>query len=207
MEDYLRVEGIDPAAVDRFFYRKGLWRGETRVRMTDGTGRRLSFRKGYGLLQNLYVDCKRRCLSCPDHFAAGSDVSFGDAWLPELKGAPVKHSMAIAHTERGASAMDDLAREGAVLSPVDPALAVRAQKRAVIWHTYGAAGRARVGRLFGLSIPGGGELRPRWNDYLSACMILAAWRAYGSAVRPFLLRLPWPVPYAYMLAQKFFLNF
>ncbi len=98
-------------------------------------------------------------------------------------------------------------RGGARIAEVDPALAVQSQKRAVIWHIYGNAGRSRVAPLFGMRIPNRSGTAPRWNDIASAVLILAAYRAYGGPLRAALLRLPWPFTYPYMLAQKAFLNF
>jgi hypothetical protein len=63
-----------------------------------------------------------------------------------------------------------------------------------------------MGRLFGMHIRDCG-ISPRWNDYVSAFLILAAYKAYGGPLRQQLLRLPWPLPYLYMLGQKAFLNF
>jgi coenzyme F420-reducing hydrogenase beta subunit/polysaccharide pyruvyl transferase WcaK-like protein len=208
IDDFLRLKNAHPGDMRRFFYRKGLWRGETVIELRDGGTRTIPFQTGYGLLQNLYVDCKKRCFSCVDHFCEGADVSFGDAWLRELKSAGVKHSMAIAFTERGLDALRELAsRGGARLAETAPELAVQSQKRAVIWHTFGNAGRNRTGRLLGFSIPNRCACPPRWNDILSSVLILAAYRAYASPFRELLLKLPWPCTYPYMLAQKAFLNF
>ena len=208
IDDFLRLRKLRAGDMKHFFYRKGLWRGEMVIELTSGETKTFPFQTGYGLLQNLYVDCKSRCFSCADHFCEGADVSFGDAWLGELKSAGVKHSMAIAFTERGLEAMRALGeRGGARLAQTAPELAVQSQKRAVIWHTYGSAGRNRVGRPFGMSIPNRCGCAPRWNDYASALLILAAYRAYSGPLRGLLLRLPWPLLYPYMLAQKVFLNF
>lgn len=208
VDDFLRLRGIDTNDVSRFYFRKGHWRGETIVEYEDGRIRRMSFRKGYGLLQNLYIDSKRRCFSCTDHFCEGADVSFGDAWLGELKSEHIKHSMAVALTQRGLDALHALETNGgAYLMKTAPELAVQSQKRAVIWHTYGNAGRSRVGRIFRITIPRPEGINPRWNDYISAFLILAAYKAYATWLRPALLRLPWPLPYFYMLVQKTFLNF
>jgi coenzyme F420-reducing hydrogenase beta subunit/polysaccharide pyruvyl transferase WcaK-like protein len=207
IDDFLRLKGIDPREIKRFFYRKGLWRGETVVELANGETKRIPFQAGYGLLQNLYVDCKTRCFSCTDHFCEGADISFGDAWLAQLKWADVKHSMTIAFTDRGLAAINDLVDRGdARLAETAPELAVQSQKRAVIWHTFGNAGRSRVGRLFGMHIPDRSGCRPRWNDFASALLILAVHRSYASALRGPLLRLPWRFLFPYMLAQKAFLN-
>jgi coenzyme F420-reducing hydrogenase beta subunit/polysaccharide pyruvyl transferase WcaK-like protein len=208
IEDFLRARGARLAGVRRLWYRRGLWRGETVLELPDGGERRIPFATGYGLLQNLYVDCKTRCFTCPDHFALDADVSFGDAWLGELRRGAVKHSLAVALSGRGASALDALAGSGAAhLAAIPPEVAVQSQKRAVVWHAFGAAGRERIAPFFGLSLSARAEIRPRWNDYCSALLILGAYRAYGSPLRPILMKLPWPFSYPYMLLQKALLNF
>ena len=116
--------------------------------------------------------------------------------------------MSLPLTDRGMDSILELAEGGrAELREVSPLLAVRAQKRAVIWHTFGGAGRSALGGLFGVKIPNRSGTRARWNDYLSAFLILAAWKAFSGPLRPLLLRLPWPLHYPWMLVQKFFLNF
>ena len=208
LDDLLDIAGIDQRTIERLSYRTGLWRGETVIGLRGGAERRFPFSGWYGLYQNLYVDCMGRCLSCEDHFAERADISFGDAWLTELRGGPVKYSMAVAMTARGAVAADGLASSPAArLSEVAPELAVRAQKRAVIWHTHGTAGRARLGGLFGTRVRASGRFAARWNDIVSAAMILGARRCFAGRSRRVLLRLPRPLHYAYMLAQKAFLNF
>jgi coenzyme F420-reducing hydrogenase beta subunit len=208
IDDFLALRKIGPQEIERLWYRRGSWRGATEVLLTGGGVRRIPFSRGYGLLQNLYVDCRGRCFSCEDHFASNSDISFGDAWLPEMKARRIKHSMAVALTKKGVEAGRALAASpGARVSEVPPELAVRAQKRAVIWHTYGTAGRERVCRYFGAFAKGSGRFKARWNDVASAAMIFLAWKAFSGRARPVLLRLPWPLHYVYMLVQKTFLNF
>jgi coenzyme F420-reducing hydrogenase beta subunit/polysaccharide pyruvyl transferase WcaK-like protein len=208
IDDFLEQKGVDLRNVKKLIYRSGHWRGETVLEHSDGRARHIPFKTGYGLLQNLYVDCKLRCYSCTDHFANGSDISFGDAWLGALKWKRIKHSMALTLTGRGHETMQNLQLSGGlVIHQVQPEIALQSQKRAVIWHTYGSSGRSRIGRLLGFSIPDRSGLEPRWNDYLSAFLILAAHRAYASPLRGLLLKLPWPLPYCYMLLQKTFLNF
>jgi len=208
IEDFLRSRGVRLADVRRLWYRRGLWRGTTLIELSSGGEQRIPFATGYGLLQNLYVDCKTRCFTCPDHFALGADVSVGDAWLGGLRHSPVKPSIALALTKRGSEALDSLVAAGAAyLEEIPPDVAVEAQKRAVIWHTFGAAGRERVAPLFRLALASRADVRPRWNDYCSALLILGAYRAYGSPLRPLLMKLPWPLSYPYMLLQKALLNF
>ncbi len=208
LDDFLRVRRVEQGDIERFWYRKGRWRGATEILMKDGSTVSIPFSHGYGLFQNLYVDCMGRCLSCEDHFANDSDISFGDAWLPEMKSRRIKHSMAVSLTEKGDEAGSLLvSSDSALAAEIPPVLAVQSQKRAVIWHTYGTAGRGKVSGIFGLKVRGSGRYRARWNDSASAFMILLARQVFAGRMRPVMLRLPWPVHYVYMLTQKTFLNF
>ncbi len=208
VDDFIDNRSVEKGNMESFWYRKGTWRGATEILMKNGSTVRIPFNHGYGLLQNLYVDCMGRCLSCEDHFAQDSDISFGDAWLPEMKMRWIKHSMAVSHTERGDAAGTLLvSSDRALVAEIPPVLAVQAQKRAVIWHTYGTAGREKVSGIFGLKVRGSGRFRARWNDRVSGFMILLARRAFAGRMRPVMMRLPWPLHYIYMLAQKTFLNF
>ena len=111
-------------------------------------------------------------------------------------------------TERGSKAIDILKSSGhAVISEVEPEIAVASQKRAVIWHMYGAKARSKIGGLFGVKLPEVEGPDPRWNDYISAAMVLFAFRLFSTGLRRILLRVPWLIHYSYMLIQKFFLNF
>ncbi|MCK4537925.1 MAG: Coenzyme F420 hydrogenase/dehydrogenase, beta subunit C-terminal domain [Candidatus Krumholzibacteria bacterium] len=231
VDDFLSSKGVRQDEIASFRYRRGVWRGETWIEMKDGSEMTLPFGKGYGLFQNLYSDCMKRCFFCEDHFARHSDISFGDAWLAELRGGDIKESMAIANTAAGIEAMRGLGRRNdVVLTDVSPALAIQAQKRAVIWHIYGTEARKRICGLFGVKRPvdtkrsgepkhdlsGTGApcagsdrrgIRPRWNDFISSFMMLASWKMYTGPLRPLFLRTPWPFHYPWLLVQKFFLNF
>jgi len=207
IDDFLAIKGIDLNKAEKLFYRRGLWRGRTEVLMKTGETVSFPFSSGYGLYQNLYVDCCRRCLSCPDHFGSRSDISFGDAWLSELKKGRIKYSMALAHTDKGKDLMNE-AKGGSMLKlfDCDLLLPLKAQKRAVIWHTHNAAARSAIAPLFGLRLAGIPGLKPRIRDYPAAFIILLFVRWSGSRMRPLLFRTPGPLLKLVMLVQKFFLN-
>jgi coenzyme F420-reducing hydrogenase beta subunit len=208
MDEFLRRKQVNLEEVDKLFYRRGLWRGRTEIVMKSGETVSFPFSSGYGLLQNLYVDCCRRCLSCTDHFGRHSDVSFGDAWLPELKRRRMKYSMALAHTDTGKGILRDATENQGclVLSECDRLLPLRAQKRAVIWHTHNAAARASIARLFGMKLDGIPGVKPRLRDYPAAFLILLFVKWSESRLRPLLFKIPRPFLKPVMLVQKFFLN-
>jgi len=207
LRDILRRWGVDGADVKRFRYRKGHWRGRSVVELEDGSRIERSFSRNYGLFQNLYVDCMPRCLSCTDHFASQSDLSFGDCWIRSEKRSNMKKTMAVALTPEGEAVLERLGEDpGIVISGVDPAMAVQAQKRAVVWHTYGCAGRSSLSRLFGMDVSCGLDIRPRINDLVSAFIILSTVKLFSGPLRKFLLGLPWWVHYPAMAFQKLMLN-
>jgi len=204
LDDLLVAWRIDTARMKSFKYRTGYWRGATEICLTGGSTVRKGFAHGYGLHQNLYADCARRCLTCTDHFASYADISFGDAWLPEVRQRSRKYSMALQLTSRGCIAMEDLASSGdVILYPADPALAVRSQYRALRWHREGSVGRSMLAALFGLKLPHGpGGFSPTLGDFAAAAMVLTAVKAYSGPLRPLLLRAPWWSLYPYLLIQK-----
>lgn len=199
--------GIDRGDIADLRYRCGHWRGRTRITMKDGSVRERSFARGYGLYQNMYSDCAVRCFSCSDHFGEAADISFGDCWVGTEKKAEYKKTMAISITGPGDDAIDLLLASPACdMSEVDPILAVEAQKRSVVWHTYSCAARARLGGFFRMSIGCGADVSPRWNDFVSAFLTLLYFRSFGGRLRGLLFRLPWWVLFPFMAFQKLMLN-
>jgi coenzyme F420-reducing hydrogenase beta subunit len=208
IDDFLDAHGVDTGEMERLWYRKGHWGGGMTILMKDGSKRVIPFRTGYGTFQNLYADCMGRCLSCEDHFARDSDISFGDCWLPEMKKRRIKHSMAVAMTGAGRAAGERLTRPGtAFAAEIPPVLALQAQKRSVIWHTFGTAGREKAAKLFGARVRGSGTYPARWNDVLSGAMVLLSRKAFAGRMRQRLMSLPRPFHYMYMLVMKSFMNF
>jgi polysaccharide pyruvyl transferase WcaK-like protein/coenzyme F420-reducing hydrogenase beta subunit len=207
LDDLLITWGVDTGRMQSFRYRMGHWRGESEITLTGGAAVRRPFAHGYGLHQNMYADCALRCLVCTDHFASCSDVSFGDAWLPGARVRSRKYSMALQHTPEGRAAIEELAASGSVvLYQADPALAVRAQYRALRWHRQGSASRSAMAGWFGLRLPKVEAPPARLNDMASSLMVLAAVKAYSGPLRRHLLGCPWWVLYPWLLAQKGFLN-
>jgi polysaccharide pyruvyl transferase WcaK-like protein/coenzyme F420-reducing hydrogenase beta subunit len=203
LDDLLVTWGVDTGRMTSFRYRTGHWRGETEISLTGGPMMKRTFAHGYGLHQNMYADCALRCLVCTDHFASASDVSFGDAWIPEVRVRSRKYTMAMQHTAAGREAIEHLASSGSViLYPADPALAVRAQLRALRWHRQGSAARSAMAHRFGIRLPGVEAPRPGLSDMAASLLVLGAVKAYSGPLRRYLLGCPWWLLYPWLLAQK-----
>lgn len=171
----LAREGIDPAKIVAFRFRRGRWRGRMRAKLADGSeySRPTAV---YNLYQNLYVHCAARCLSCADHFAEDADLSCGDIWQLKYRNAPAKPSMVAVRTERGerafAAALDagDLTAEARTAADL-----FRANSRSAIFHKAVAARRRAFARYGAeISVPPDAA-KPRWNELLAARIAARCW--------------------------------
>jgi len=208
IDKVLSMKGIAQDQIAEFAFRKGHWRGRSYVRLHDGTEITFPF-VHFGLYQNLCFYMARRCLACQDHFAECSDMSFGDAWLRELKSHPVKHSIFLSRNPRCTALFQEMLDDGAIVGgSADPYALIGAQKRSLVYHKKNIAARHRLARLFGMNIPYRGEHRPRWNDLIGAFFMLLNVRlSYDPRYSDRLFRIPRPLLYAYLLLNKITINF
>jgi coenzyme F420-reducing hydrogenase beta subunit/polysaccharide pyruvyl transferase WcaK-like protein len=208
LDRVLEKKGIRQEDIREFAFRKGHWRGRSYVSMNDGTEITFPY-LDFGLYQNLWLHCARRCLSCQDHFAEHSDLSFGDAWLPELKSQPIKHSIIVSRSAEATAVLDEMMAQGALAAErADPFTLVRAQKRSLIYHKRNIAGRRRLAPLLGMRVSYDGHHRPRWNDLVGALFFLLAVRvSRNDRWADLVMRLPKPLLYPYLAAMKLMINF
>jgi coenzyme F420 hydrogenase subunit beta len=78
---FLKSLGIAPGSVETFQYRGRGWPGSVLVRLKDGTERTVPYPDCYRQLGPYSL---RRCTLCSDMLGELSDLTCGDAWLPEI---------------------------------------------------------------------------------------------------------------------------
>jgi coenzyme F420-reducing hydrogenase beta subunit len=130
----------------------------------------------FGLYQNLYVACAKKCLFCSDHFGYASDVSAGDLWSSRYKSDPIKHTALLVRTERGETAVR--LAEGAttlVTRDVPVTEVLDGQRRVAPFH-HNVTARAQAAARLGMKIPDRGQ-RVRWHERLAASMVLKMCKA------------------------------
>ncbi|WP_251352938.1 Coenzyme F420 hydrogenase/dehydrogenase, beta subunit C-terminal domain [Hominisplanchenecus murintestinalis] len=66
----------------------------------DGSEKTFSYSKTICAYKNAYFFEKGSCMTCQDHFALAADISFGDIWLKEMKGNPIKHTSCVIRNEK-----------------------------------------------------------------------------------------------------------
>jgi coenzyme F420 hydrogenase subunit beta len=96
--------GIRKEAIARLDYRGKGWPGFMSIRLKSGTNHDIRFIKSWNAYWNVFSPfffTPLRCMMCPDQANELSDISVGDAWLPELKENAVGESVIIARTKVG----------------------------------------------------------------------------------------------------------
>jgi coenzyme F420 hydrogenase subunit beta len=104
---YLKKLNIKKEDVKKIDYRGEGWPGTMKIITLSGTSKISDY---WGFIGS-YFFYPKRCLMCGDCFCEIADISFGDAWLPELKGDKVGRSMIISRSEIGESILQKMSEE------------------------------------------------------------------------------------------------
>ena len=129
-DDFLRRCGVDPGQVESIKiahgYLKGGWyrrlcdgvaRGpvnaHVRVRLRDGTERRLSF-SFLNAYRTVGAHAKTLCAFCHEHLAEQADLSVGDIFMKPYRSRPIKHSAFIARTAEGVALVQKMIEGGSI---------------------------------------------------------------------------------------------
>ncbi len=96
---FLKKQKISPSEIEKFKYRGDGWPGNVEV-VTKNERKKIKFSEFWNFAGQSFFYPKR-CLMCIDGTAELSDISFGDAWLPEFSNDPKGTSVLISRTETG----------------------------------------------------------------------------------------------------------
>lgn len=148
---FIESLGIPPAEVEELQYRGRGWPGTMRLRLKDGTETIVPLADYYRKLGPYSL---WRCLLCSDMLGELSDLSCGDAWLPELvKTDKTGSSFAISRTPEGEDLLEAAAaREEVELSELDAESLSASQGRA-LFKKRKLKARMRLARLWGRRVP------------------------------------------------------
>jgi coenzyme F420 hydrogenase subunit beta len=98
-------------------YRGRGWPGSMSIRLNNDSTQSLLYVgnwNSYGPVFSSFFFTPRRCLMCPDETNELADISFGDAWIPELKNERNGESVIVVRTNAGAKILDMACAEGAI---------------------------------------------------------------------------------------------
>ncbi|MEM2614502.1 MAG: Coenzyme F420 hydrogenase/dehydrogenase, beta subunit C-terminal domain [Nitrososphaerota archaeon] len=132
-EFILRKEGIFKEHVKALKYRGDGWPGGITVELRDGTKKFLPYDYWVQRYFSTYFFTPLRCLVCNDATSELSDISLGDAWLPQVKRTEkLGVSIVISRTERGERLLLSAHRDGYInLKKLHPKYAVQSQMSAL----------------------------------------------------------------------------
>ena len=203
----LEQSGISLDGAKRLYYRRGHWRGLSSVVYEDGSEKTFSYTKTICAYKNAYFFEKGRCMTCQDHFAFASDISFGDIWLKEMKGNPIKHTSCVIRNERAWEMYRLAVDAGAITdSHISDRDMVRSQKRALVFKFTCAPAKQKYLSRQGREITLTADDKCRWNHKL-AFYLARKNQKYSEEHYDRLRKIPHIVIYYYMCFIRVLLSF
>lgn len=140
----MEKSGVTGENAKRLYYRRGHWRGTSSVIYDDDSTKEFSYSKTICAYKNAYFFEKDSCMSCQDHYAACSDISFGDIWLKEMKGNPIKHTSCVIRSQKAYDMMNQAISDGDIMAThISDRDMVRSQKRALVFKFNLASAKSK----------------------------------------------------------------
>lgn len=196
---------LDGAA--RLYYRRGHWRGLSSVIYEDGSEKTFSYTKTICAYKNAYFFEKGSCMTCQDHFAFSADISFGDIWLKEMKGNPIKHTSCVIRNERTWEMYRLAVEAGAIVdSHISDRDMVRSQKRALVFKYTCAPAKIKYFAKQGKTVSLVADDKCRWNHRL-AFYLARKNKEYSEKHYDKLRKIPHILVYYYMCFIRVLLSF
>ena len=111
---------VDKGQVTGIAYRGSGWPGGMKVTSKDGEVSipLVGSWRSYWPVFSSFLFTPMRCTMCPDQLAELSDISLGDAWLPEFRGDKVGESIMVTRTQFAEDLLINMRSDGKIfLSP------------------------------------------------------------------------------------------
>lgn len=203
----LEQSKVSLTGAKRLYYRRGHWRGLSSVVYEDGSEKTFSYTKTICAYKNAYFFEKGSCMTCQDHFASAADISFGDIWLKEMKGNPIKHTSCVIRNERALAMYRQAVEAGAIVdSHISGRDMVRSQKRALVFKYTCAPAKLKYFAKQGKTINLTADDTCRWNHRL-AFTLAEKNKRYSEEHYESLRKIPYILIYYYMCLIRVLLSF
>lgn len=138
--------------VKELTYREKGWPGKMSISL-EATNRILDYGEYWGSVGKIFYPM--RCTTCCDHTAELADVSFGDAWLPEIqKRDAIGTSIFISRNFVGDKLLKDATLENKInLELIDSSKVIQSQKQGINFKKRDLKGRMVVLNALGKKTP------------------------------------------------------
>lgn len=114
-EFLLEKLGVSSKEIAGIAYRGRGWPGSMSIKLNNNSSRSVPYVgkwNSYGPVFSSFFFTPKRCLMCPDETNELADISFGDAWIPELRNERKGESVIVARTNVGAKILSVALAEG-----------------------------------------------------------------------------------------------
>lgn len=185
---FLQELGIPPASVRKLEYRGHGWPGALRICQKDGAETRVPLADYYKKLGPFSL---RRCTLCSDMMGELSDLSCGDAWIPEMIAKDkLGSSFVLTRTPEAEELLEAAAADRAIELSELGIDELKASQGHALFKKRKLSARMSLFRWTGRSVPRYHQrlLRPAAGDYRSSIKFYLA-RYALAANRPILRRL------------------
>lgn len=206
----LEKVGIKKEQVREISYRGKGWPGEMSIKLGERSSLSIPYIgswNAYWSVFSSFIFTPIRCMTCPDQTNELSDISLGDAWLPELKYDRLGKSIIIARTKVGADLLRSMSLAGTIsLRKVKTEKVKQSQSLSLKFKKDDFGARLLTFKLMGKQIP-----RFKLEPDLSSSPIsfvrilllyLSIWSSSKHLVR-LLKRVPFPLFRLYFGIHKF----
>ncbi|MGD0494726.1 MAG: Coenzyme F420 hydrogenase/dehydrogenase, beta subunit C-terminal domain [Candidatus Bathyarchaeia archaeon] len=127
------------------------------IQLKNGRTVKFRFNRGWNAYWNVFSSflfTPLRCMTCPDQFNELSDVSLGDAWLPELGHGRLAESAIITRTPVAEEMISSMRKSGVLsVRPVPPEKIRQSQSFSLNFKKEQFSARASVFRVLGHPTP------------------------------------------------------
>ena len=178
----LRKLGIRKEDIAKFDYRGQGWPGSMLIELKKGNRKSTSH---YWTYPALYFFTPDRCMLCSDALADLADISFGDAWLPELYADRIGSSVIISRTKIGEQLLQRMRERNKVeLKPISVKKVVESQKSILYFKKKSLAARRKISQIRHMHTPSDNTslLSAHMIDYILAISFMYP-NQYASSVQ------------------------
>jgi len=201
----LKRYGIQKDDITKINYRGNGWPGRTSIKLKSKKEVSVSHLEIFGHFSYFFTPL--RCLVCTDQTSELADLSFGDAWLPEVCGIENKgESIVISRTQRGESLLVTAIKNRIIrLSRVSSEKTVLSQKAPLLFKKRNFGARTHLLAIINKRVPLNNSPLVELTslDFLSALLsLLTAYISSSKLFRFIFPYIPQKIMFFYRMAHK-----